>query len=776
MCIDPAWEPLESLNSKGKHVGFSADYMDLLRRNLNIKIEVYPTKTWGDSIKAFEQRKCDIFSQIAETPSRLKTMLFTPPYVKIPNVIIGTSKNEEIKKFSELKKLKIGVIEGYAYAELLLKKYPDYNFVLVKNSQDGLLKVASYEIDVMVDFLSSTSFYIDKLALSSLKFLGKTDLDLELGISTHIDQPILLSILSKGVRSVSPGETQALKNKYINTSSENDYSILLKSLALFVIVFLILTIWSITLKRVVNSKTKELSESERYTRMLFETSPVGFALCRMDGSLVDINPEYCNIIGYSKEEALKLSYWDVTPKSYEEQEGVQLESLNKTGSYGPYEKHYIHKSGSHIPVRLNGQIIEKDGEQYIWSSIENITEQKEYELSLEDTNAYLEQKIQERTAELEKASEAKSRFLATMSHELRTPLNGIVAPIELLKEFDNYSKEQKDLLNVTYTSTKQMYLIINDILDFSKIEYGDLSVERIKFNLREVVGSIVNILTPQAEQKAISLTSSIDDHIAEEVVGDPTRLNQILLNLVNNSLKFTDKGGISISVFLVEVDGKPFIEYSVSDTGIGIEEEKIGELFKPFSQADTSTTRLFGGTGLGLTIVKKLVELQGGSVECLSKLGQGAIFKIKLPLLDMNTMVAEEKPDLSKEELVLTTSLNILVVEDNLVNQMVVKKILEKLEHKVTLVSNGQEALDTVQQQDFDLVLMDWQMPVMDGIEATKKIRALGGKYSDLIITGITANVFDEDKETCLEAGMNDVLQKPITIADFKNSLLSNFS
>lgn len=770
MCIDPSWEPLEYLNKDGIHEGFSADYMKLLEDKLNIKIKVFKTKSWSESLKAFADKKCDIFSQIAKTPSRLKTMLFTPPYVTIPNVIIGTTKQEYIHDIHELEGKRIGVIEGYAYVEILKNAHPELTLVMVKNTKDGLSKVSGYQIDVMIDFVSSASFYIDKLSLSNLKFVGRTKgMDLSLGISSHIDQKMLINILSKGVNSISKEKIQVLKKRWINIEIKQDDSLLFKVLGISSLVLFILLLWSITLKRAIRIKTEKLVEGEKYSRMLFETSPVGLALCGMDGELIDVNSAYCDIIGYDKEEALNLSYWDVTPKSYEVEEGLQLESLNAKGHYGPYEKHYIHKNGTHIPVRLNGQIIERDGVQYIWSSIEDITEAKANELKLKDTNAFLEEKVLERTEALEKASEAKSNFLATMSHELRTPLNGIIGPVELLKAYADQSSEQNELLEIAETSAKQMYLIINDILDFTKIEAGELNFENIEFDLEHRIKNIVSILKPQVQEKEIFLSYEIDDSVSKKIIGDPTRLTQILINLVNNSVKFTQVGGVEILVSSTTSNDVDFLEFEVKDSGIGIEQSKIDQLFVPFFQADSSTTRLFGGTGLGLTIVKKLIEMQGGRIECESEVGKGSIFKFTLPLLSVDkvNITTPQKCSLYTNR----TEFNILAVEDNSVNQLVIKKLLSKLGHKVTLANNGLEAVELVKKSDFDLILMDWRMPEMDGIEATKMIRSYGGKFTDLPIYGLTANVFDDDRAMCIKAGMNDVLNKPLTLEVLNNTL-----
>lgn len=774
MCIDPNWEPLEYFDENKVHSGFSADYMRLIENKIGIPIQAIYTKSWSDSEKAFYDRQCDLLPSIAKIQKRLATMSFTPPIITVPNVIIGNNKQNKIDDMSELEGKKIGVVNGYAYADILAAKYPKLKLTQVSDSKVGLLLVSTNQLDFMIDFVSATSFYIDKLSLSNVRYVGKTEgMDLALSIGTHIDQVILSNILTKAVNSIPKNEVEALKKKWINSKLSQDYSSLFKILIISFILVVLLLLWSITLKRAVELKTKKLLEKENYSRMLFEASPVALALCDMNGVLIDINPAYCSLIGYTKQEAIKLSYWDLTPKSYEGQEAAQLESLNKNKKYGPYEKEYIHKNGKHIPVKLNGQIIERDGKKYIWSSIEDITESKAHELRLKDINTLLEQKVKERTIELEKASEAKSHFLATMSHELRTPLNGILGPIDLLKNMQSNTDEQKELLDIAKSSAQQMYVIVNDILDFTKIESGALTFEKIDFSLIELINNITQMFKPQIKEKNILIKVNIDDNLSDSFVGDPTRLTQILLNLVNNAVKFTPKGVITISVSKFEKNHKQYTAFSVIDTGIGIEKEKLSQIFQPFVQADSSTTRFFGGTGLGLSIVKKLVELQNGKIECQSELNKGSTFKFYLPLLKYHR---EVKTNI--EESITTqkiSSLDVLVVEDNSINQIVAKKLLQKLGHKVTIVKNGHEAIAEVKNNKHDLILMDWRMPGMDGIEATKIIRTMDKPFSDIPIIGLTANVFEEDIKTCIASGMNDVIKKPVTIQDLSNAISRNY-
>jgi len=774
ICIDPSWEPLEFFNSQGDHSGFSADYMKLVERAIGVNFIVLKTKNWAETEQSFQEKKCEILPSVSKTPKRLKTMLFTPSILTVENVIIGNNNQTKINNLNELKGKKIGVVKGYAYSDLIQEKYPHLELVPVNNTKEGLTLVSTNHLDFMIDFISSTSFYINHLSLSNVKYVGKTKgMDLELGIGTHIDDKILNQILTKAVNSITKKDINTLKEKWIGKKHTVDYSSLIKIFIITLVFFSILLLWNFTLKRAVNLKTKELSQRKDYSQMLFQSSPIALALCDMNGVLIEVNPAYCSLIGYTVEEALELSYWDITPIEYEKDEAVQLEKLQKYKKYGPYEKHYIHKNGNRIPVRLNGQIIEIAGVEYIWSSIEDISESRAHELRLKDTNILLEQKVKERTLELEKASKAKSDFLATISHELRTPLNGILGPVDILTNLASNTNEQKELLEIAKISASQMYVIINDILDFTKIESGELTFEKIEFSLQKILKNIFQMITTQINKKKLKIEVLRDDDIKDTLIGDPTRLTQILLNLINNAIKFTHKGSIKIKISKLSQLNNDFILFQVIDTGIGIEKEKITHLFEPFVQADSSTTRLFGGSGLGLSIVKKLVELQGGKIECQSELNKGSNFSFSLPLVDKVNMTESqtiEKPTLDKN-----TSLNVLVVEDNTINQIVAKKFLHKLNHRVFVVSNGEEAITELKKNTYDIIFMDWRMPVMDGITATKLIRSMSKPLSDIIIIGFTANVFDEDIKTCLAAGMDDIVKKPLILEELKQAIEKNY-
>jgi signal transduction histidine kinase len=359
----------------------------------------------------------------------------------------------------------------------------------------------------------------------------------------------------------------------------------------------------------------------------------------------------------------------------------------------------------------------------------------------------------------EEANKAKSRFLANMSHEIRTPLNAIIGLTQVMK-YEGVSSEHAHYLDLIHTSGKNLAQLINDILDISKIESGNLELEEIDFDFRKVISADIERYAFVAGQKGISLTCQIDERIPEEIRGDSVRISQITTNLISNAIKFTERGSIHVSfTLLAETGHHVVLQGTVEDTGIGIDQSSIEKIFHSFTQADSSITRKYGGTGLGLSIVKNLVHKMGGEISVKSPVdgerqsGSLFTFTIKVGVPSVSTLApAEQKPVPFKE------ALNILVVDDHEVNQFIATRIIENYGGVVTTASNGEEALRLVKEKEFDFVLMDIQMPVLDGMEATRQLRAAG---FDKPIVALSANAYKHDVEESLRAGMNDHLQKP---------------
>ncbi len=487
----------------------------------------------------------------------------------------------------------------------------------------------------------------------------------------------------------------------------------------------------------------------------FHASPAAICITTLhEGRFVDVNESFCRLSGYSSEELIgkttaELNLWeDPTQRS----RIIQLLAQNR--SIPEIENRLIRKNGDIRECVGSVEVIDVHGVSCLLIILLDITDRKR-----------IHAQLREAKDAAESAARAKSDFLANMSHEIRTPMNAIVGMTGLLIS-TNLNEQQREFVETIRQGSETLLSIVNDILDFSKIESGRMELEKRPFSVHQCVEDAIDLLANEASKKELNIACVLDKETPTYIAGDVTRVRQILVNLIGNAVKFTPEGDILVMVKTKKINPALYeVHFAVSDTGIGIPQNRMDRLFNPFTQVDASTTRTYGGTGLGLAICRDLTQLMGGRIWAESTEGKGSTFHFTI-IAEAATVAApppqEIKPAVRVEvNLAERLPMSILLAEDNPVNQRVGHHLLSQMGYRADIVATGFEAIDALRNRAYDVILMDVQMPQLDGLEATKRIRSEWRENGPRIIA-MTANAMPRDRERCLAAGMDDYIAKPV--------------
>jgi ABC-type amino acid transport substrate-binding protein/DNA-binding response OmpR family regulator/nitrogen-specific signal transduction histidine kinase/HPt (histidine-containing phosphotransfer) domain-containing protein len=641
IAMDPDQAPVEFADDQGRFHGISMDYLQRISKLSGVHFDIAKGHTWQDELAAMENGTLDLFFSVAPTPGREAQYKFTSPYLSMPVNIFASGDDTYIGNLKALEGKRVAVVEGYAIHEWLQGKHQEIILVPVKSVPAALKMVAAGKVYAFVGNVVTASYYISKLRLNQIRIAGETPYQNDQSMAVRQDWPILAGILQKALDAIPENEREAIYNRWVSVQYEHgfDYSFLWKILGL---AFLVV--------------------------MLF-------------------------------------FYWN---------------------------------------RRLSKEVIER-------------------------------KRAEERADE---ATQAKSDFLANMSHEIRTPMNAVIGMSHLALKTD-LNPKQFDYLKKIDVAAKSLLGIINDILDFSKIEAGKMDMETIDFDLGETFINVANMITVKAQEKEnIEVLYQIGYDVPLFLKGDPLRLGQIMVNLGNNAVKFTETGEIFLSVEMVEkaetVNGNVYLQFTVRDTGIGMTQKQCGKLFKAFSQADTSTTRKYGGTGLGLTISKQLVNMMEGDIRVESEPGKGSSF---IFTASFSLGEKREKPFLKPTADLL--GLPVLLIDDNSTALEILGSLLSSIGFRADQASTGKKGIEMVQQamaksNPYGIVFTDWKMPVMDGIAVSRRIRELQGPDSLKIIL-VTAFDRDEAREQVQNAGLDGLLTKPFSPSDLLDTVMEAF-
>ncbi|MEA5260210.1 ATP-binding protein [Arcicella aquatica] len=516
-------------------------------------------------------------------------------------------------------------------------------------------------------------------------------------------------------------------------------------------------------------KTLKKQESA-YARSLIEANLNAMVIISSDGKIVDMNEVFVNITGKVREEVINTDFVVYCTEPQKAREIYQ--EIFAKGFVSDFQLTIIdHKL---TDVLFNGFVYKDEAGEVLGAVImaRDIASQKKIEKELNEAKLFAEEaqsKAESATQIAENAVKAKQQFLSNMSHEIRTPMNAIIGFTKVVLKTELTAK-QKEYLTAIKMSGDALIVLINDILDLAKVDAGKMTFEQTPFKLALSISAMLHLFETKIQEKNLVLVTEYDDNIPEVLIGDPVRLHQIILNLVSNAVKFTTKGKITVSVRLLSEDEENVnVEFTVADTGIGITEDKIEKIFENFQQASSGTSRLYGGTGLGLAIVKQLLDLQGVKVIVKSKVDEGSSFSFILSFQKTNA-----EAELETKIMELNTeikNINVLVVEDMALNQLLMKTLLDDFGFECDITANGKLAIEKLETKPYDIILMDLQMPEMNGFEATDYIR--NTMKSKIPIIALTADVTTVDLAKCNEVGMNDYLAKPVDERTLYSKIIS---
>jgi len=773
--MDDNYPPFAFRNASGELQGILVDQWRLWEQKTGVRASLH-AMDWAEAQRRMDAGEFDVIDTVFKTEARRLKYDFTPPYQKIDQPIYFDAEIQGITDIGSLAGFTVGVKEGGAIVNYLqqqgissLVTYPDYE-AIIQAAKEHKISVFSVDQPAASYFLHKYGV-VDRFKRTAPIHSGQFHRAVRKGNAK------LLALVNSGFAAISATELQQIDDQWYGSATGGhrvnwNYLWIGGGAALTLAVLLLLS--NLGLRRLVNRRTSELRRSEEQYRELVQQSDSIILRWNRDGIITFFNDYGVRFFGFEPNELEGHSLFETIVPLQQDDGRDLLEMMRDI---------FVHPEQYRTNVNQNRR---KNGEK-VWISWNNRPIYDEQGVAVEvlsvgsDVSALkqVEEELLESKTELEKAreqaeaaNEAKSLFLANMSHEIRTPLNAVIGINSLLVERVE-AGELKELAQDAMAAANNLLDIISDVLDLSKIEAGKLALVSVPFDPRLVVNQLERMFGLLAQEKGISLEMSISSALPSPLAGDPARIQQIGVNLLGNAIKFTDQGTVRMELSGRSLDnGSVELALKVSDSGKGISPENIERIFNPFIQEDLSTTRKFGGTGLGLTISRRLAELMGGTLSVESRPGKGSSFTATVRC----TNCCELAPQRPKESVrgQMLRSLRILVAEDAAVNRKMMEALLRMERHRARFVENGREAVAAWREEPFDLILMDIQMPEMDGMQATIEIRkaeeVTGGHIP---IIALTAYAMSGDKDRFLKVGMDGYLAKPITVDQLRELLLS---
>jgi two-component system sensor histidine kinase EvgS len=751
---DHRYPPFEYLDEKGKPAGFNVELTQMIATEMGFDVEIR-LGPWADVLHDLDRGEIDAIQGIFYSVERDRKFDFTQPH-SVNHYVAVVRRGEDVApvSLSDLKGKSIVVQKGDVIHDYLLERGLESQIFTVDNPEDMLRELAEGKHDCALVSRITALHIIKARGWANLQLSQNSFFSLDYCYAVPNGHAALLAQFSEGLQVLKDsGEYRRLHEKWMGVYEPQapSFAAILRNLAMVVAPLLLLLfgffLWSWMLRRQVKVRTRELQDSEERFKVLHNASFGGITI-HDKGIILDCNQGLSEITGYPTEELIGMNgLMLISEKSRD-----MVMSTILSGDEDPYEAIGIRKNGEEYPVRLEARNIPYK-EKHVWvTEFRDITEQKKAEEALRQAKT-----------QAESANQAKSEFLANMSHEIRTPINGVMGMLQLV-ETTPLDAEQASYIKMATAAANRLTRLLADILDLSRVEAGKMEIRTAPFQIQDLIDSVSGLFAVTARNKGVALECNLAPGMPEVLVGDEMRVRQVLFNLVGNALKFTERGRVVMDIKVLSANEKDGyrVHFCVTDTGIGIAEDRLRDIFEPFRQVENSFTRSYQGAGLGLSIVHRLVALMDGTITIESTPGEGTSVHVVLPF-----KTHKDRPSSAETSFTGTGDrLRVLLVEDDPSNRLPTQKLLEKAGHDVFLAENGQQAFELLGANDIDCILMDIQMPVMDGIGATRVIResaALGPKKNVPIIA-LTAYAMDGDKEKFLAAGMNGYVAKPIKI------------
>ena len=754
------WEPLNSINEEGQPYGMSMDFLNLVAEKTGLRFQYIPISSWTEILDGIRNRSLDMAPATGKTKTKDAYARFSEPYLSFPLIIVTRNDVTYIKDTSGLEGKEVLVGSNYSSQEFLEENYPEIALLPVPDVPTALRKLAAGEAFALVANMATATYHIQQLGLTNLKISGTTEYQFDIRAMVRKGLPELVSIINKGLKVITEEERNSIYHKWlpIQYKSQIDTKLAWTIVGAASAILALALFWNWIVQR----QKDALRVSEERFQLAMDASDDGLWDWNIQTGEVYYSPGYMKMLGYDPQE-LAATHRSWVHLLHPED---KLKAVSFTeNAIADVSKHYEHefrlktKSGSYVDIHSSGSIVATDGKGHATRAVgtqRDVTHRKQ-----------VAEELNRAKKDAEQASQFKSDFLANMSHEIRTPMNAVIGLSHLALQ-TNLTTKQQDYLTKIQRSSENLLAIINDILDFSKIEAGKLHLESVEFPLDEIFNNLADLFRQKADEKNIEVVFDINNEVPKKLIGDPLRLQQVLINLISNALKFTESGEVIIGARLVNLQQqRAALRFFVEDTGIGLSQEQINGLFQAFHQADQTTTRHYGGSGLGLAISKKLVELMDGDVGVESKPGKGSTF-----FFAIEANIPEETQQANAISVPTLEGLKVLVVSDNPTTQKALCSMLASFSCDANSTDDTGMTLDSIKSADppYQILLLDQFLRNQSRMKFAAQIKVLAPREPKVF-----AMVAAHENETMPAAAIglvDTILVKPVDPSQLFNALL----